>query len=46
MSASCAFPHGIYEINNGKLEVYRLVDGFYQPLAANERGHYPLRHWA
>jgi len=32
--------YGIYEINNGKLEVYRLVDGFYQPLAANERGHY------
>lgn len=32
--------YGIYEINSGKLEVYRLVDGFYQPLAANERGHY------
>jgi len=31
MSASCAPYHGIYEINNGKLEVYRLVDGFYQP---------------
>lgn len=34
--------YGIYEINNGKLEVYHLVDGFYQPLAANERGHYPI----
>lgn len=34
--------YGIYEINNGKLEVYRLVDGFYQMLAANERGHYPI----
>jgi Uma2 family endonuclease len=34
--------YGIYEINNGKLEVYRLVDGFYQMLAANERGHYPV----
>lgn len=34
--------YGIYEINNGKLEVYRLVDGFYQLLAANERGHYPI----
>jgi len=34
--------YGIYEINNGKLEVYRLVDGFYQLLTANERGHYPI----
>ena len=34
--------YGIYEINNGKLEVYRFVDGFYQLLAANERGHYPI----
>lgn len=34
--------YGIYEINNGKLEVYRLVDGAYQVLAANERGHYPI----
>ena len=34
--------YGIYEISNGKLEVYRLVDGFYQLLAANERGHYPI----
>ena len=34
--------YGIYEINNGKLEVYRLVDGFYQMLSANERGHYPI----
>ncbi len=34
--------YGIYEINNGKLEVYRLMDGFYQLLTANERGHYPI----
>lgn len=34
--------YGIYEINNGKLEVYRFVDGFYQLLAANERGHYAI----
>ena len=34
--------YGIYEINNGKLEVYRLVDGFYQPVTANERGHYSV----
>lgn len=32
--------YGIYEINNGKLEVYRLIDGFYQKLTPNERGHY------
>ncbi len=34
--------YGIYQINNGKLEVYRLVDGFYQMLETNERGHYPI----
>jgi hypothetical protein len=34
--------YGIYEVNNGKLEVYKLVGGFYQKLAANERGHYPI----
>ena len=34
--------YGIYEIKNGKLEVYRLMDGSYQLLAANERGHYPI----
>jgi Uma2 family endonuclease len=34
--------YGIYEINNGKLEVYRLIDGFYQNLTPNERGHYPI----
>ena len=34
--------YGIYEINNGKLEVYTLVSGFYQKLTPNERGHYPI----
>jgi len=34
--------YGIYEINNGKLEVYTLVSGFYQKLIPNERGHYPI----
>jgi len=34
--------YGIYQINNGKLEVYRLVDGFYQMLETNERAHYPV----
>jgi hypothetical protein len=34
--------YGIYQINNGNLEVYHLVNGFYEPLAANQRGHYPI----
>ena len=34
--------YGIYEINTGKLEVYRLVDGLYQPLMPNEQGRYPI----
>ena len=34
--------YGIYEISSGKLEVYTLVGGFYQPLTPNERGHYPI----
>ncbi len=34
--------YGIYEINNGKLEVYNLVNGFYQKMTPNERGHYPV----
>ena len=34
--------YGIYEINNGKLEFYTLVSGFYQKLIPNERGHYPI----
>ncbi|NER29154.1 MAG: Uma2 family endonuclease [Symploca sp. SIO1C4] len=34
--------YGIYQINNGKLEVYNLVNGFYELMAANERFHYPI----
>jgi Uma2 family endonuclease len=34
--------YGIYEINNGKLEVYILVGGRYQKMKPNERGHYPI----
>jgi Uma2 family endonuclease len=34
--------YGIYEINNGKLEVYHLIEGFYQKMYSNERGHYPI----
>ena len=32
--------YGIYQINNGELEIYQLIRGFYQKMAANERGHY------
>jgi hypothetical protein len=32
--------YGIYVIKEKKLEVYHLLEGCYQPLAANERGHY------
>jgi len=34
--------YGIYEINNGKLEVYELDGGRYQQLTPNERGRYPI----
>jgi Uma2 family endonuclease len=32
--------YGIYVIKEKKLEVYHLLEGCYQPLEANERGHY------
>jgi Uma2 family endonuclease len=34
--------YGIYQVNNGRLEVYRLIDGFYQLLELNQRGHFPI----
>ncbi|MGB3262606.1 MAG: Uma2 family endonuclease [Microcoleus sp.] len=34
--------YGIYEINSGRLEVYRLIDGYYRLLELNERGHFPV----
>lgn len=34
--------YGIYEVNPGRVEVYHLVDGRFQPLSANERGHYEI----
>ena len=34
--------YGIYETNNGKLEVYKLDGGRYQQLTPNERGRYPI----
>ena len=34
--------YGIYQVNNGRLEVYRLIDGYYQLLDLNQRGHFPI----
>jgi len=34
--------YGIYEINSGRLEVYRLIEGYYQLLELNQRGHFSL----
>jgi Uma2 family endonuclease len=34
--------YAIYEVNNGNLEVYHLVDFGYQKVQPNERGHYPI----
>ncbi|UBF29424.1 Uma2 family endonuclease [Kovacikia minuta CCNUW1] len=34
--------YGIYEVTQANVEVYHLLEGRYQPLPANERGHYPI----
>ncbi|MBW4560645.1 MAG: Uma2 family endonuclease [Mojavia pulchra JT2-VF2] len=34
--------YGIYEVNKASVEVYELIGGRYQLLAANERGHYAI----
>jgi len=34
--------YGIYQVNNGRLEVYRLIDRYYQLLELNQRGHFPI----
>jgi len=34
--------YGIYEVNKASIEVYELIGGQYQLLAANERGHYSI----
>ena len=34
--------YGIYQVNNGTLEVYHLVDRHYEKMTPNERGHYPI----
>jgi hypothetical protein len=34
--------YGIYEVKKARVEVYQLVNGRYQLVPANERGHYPI----
>ena len=34
--------YAIYEVDPGRVEVYRLLGEHYEPVAANERGHYPI----
>ena len=34
--------YGIYEVKTASVEVFHLVDGRYQRVVANERGHYPI----
>jgi Uma2 family endonuclease len=34
--------YGIFFVNSGVLEMYELVGGQYQRMAANSRGHYPV----
>ena len=34
--------YAIYEVKKASVEVYHLVDGKYEKMPANERGHYPI----
>jgi hypothetical protein len=34
--------YGIYEVSKAKVEVYQLVNGRYQKMTPNARGHYPI----
>lgn len=34
--------YGIYEVTRARVEVYHLMEGQYQLVPANERGHYPI----
>jgi Uma2 family endonuclease len=34
--------YGIYEVTPGRIELYHLVDGKFELVRANERGHYPV----
>jgi len=34
--------YGIYEVNKAQIEMYQLVNGRYQKMTPNQRGHYPI----
>ena len=34
--------YGIYEVTKAQVEVYQLVNGRYQKMLPNSRGHYPI----
>jgi Uma2 family endonuclease len=34
--------YGIYEVDPGRIEMYRLDEGLYRPMAPNDRGRFPL----
>ncbi len=35
--------YGIYEVNKASIELYHLVEGKYEQMTENERGHYPIK---
>lgn len=34
--------YGIYDVSQAQVEVFQLIDGRYQPILPNDRGHYPI----
>ncbi len=34
--------YGIYEVRKASIDLYHLVEGRYQPVVANDRGHFPI----
>ncbi|MFB2978980.1 Uma2 family endonuclease [Microseira sp. BLCC-F43] len=34
--------YGIFQVKNGSLEMYHLIEANYQKMTPNERGHYPI----
>ena len=34
--------YGIYEVEKAAVEMYHLIENSYRPLAANDRGRYPI----
>ncbi|WP_250122905.1 Uma2 family endonuclease [Chroococcidiopsis sp. CCMEE 29] len=34
--------YGIYEVNQARVEVYHLIEGRYEQMQPNQRGHYPV----